>query len=91
MPYPMIQWPTFTDFRDRLIKEAGCKYLQLPASVAINEGDPNPVFYFERDFEGEVRRYVVAIPDGERLAPSTIRSICNRLGVDPAMFGLELG
>jgi hypothetical protein len=90
--YPMIQWPTFTEFRDRLVNEVGCKYIQLPGSITVDDGEPKPVFYFERDLGGgNYRRYVVAIPDDERLAPSVIRSICRLLAVDPAMFGLTLG
>lgn len=87
----MIQWPTFAEFRDRLVNEVGCKYSQLPASMSIHDSEPKPIFYFERDAGGEMRRYVVAIPDDERLAPSVIRSICRRLAVDPAMFGLTIG
>ena len=91
MAYPMIQWPTFPEFRDRLVNEFACKYIQLPASMTINDGEPKPVFYFEREFRDEVRRYVVAIPDDARLEPSVIRTICKRLGIDPAAFGLVLG
>ena len=87
----MIQAPTFADFRDRLVNEIGCKYSQLPGSMSINDGEPKPIFYFERDAGGEIRRYAVAIPDDERLTPSVIRSICARLAVDPAKFGLNLG
>ena len=92
MAYPMIQWPMFTEFRDHLVNEVGCKYSQLPGSVSVDDGEPRPIFYFERDLgDGDVRRYAVAIPDNQRLAPSVIRSICKRLAVDPAMFGLTLG
>jgi hypothetical protein len=87
----MIQWPLFTEFRDRLLNEFECKYIQLPGAITIDDGDPKPIFYFEREAGGEVRRYAVAIPDDERLAPSVIRSICRRLAVDPKAFGLVLG
>ena len=88
----MIQWPTFAEFRGRLVDEMGCKYSQLPGSISIDDGESKPIFFFERDLgSGDVRRYAVAIPDDERLAPPIIRSICKRLAVDPAGFGLTLG
>lgn len=91
MAYPMIQFPTFAEFKDRLTSEFGCEYKQLPHSLAVGDGEPQPINYFERVVGGETRRYVVFIPDDERLVPSVIRSICAALRLNPADFGLNLG
>ena len=91
MPYPMIQWPRFLEFRERLVAELDCEWKTLPDSLAIGKGEPEPVNYLERIVDGQTRRYAVFIPDNERIPPSVIRSICAQLKVDPAAFGLHLG
>ena len=91
MPYPMIPWPTFAEFRDRLVSEFQCEYKELPDSLALATNDPEPVWYFERAVGDIPRRYAVFIADDEPVPPSVIRSICARLKVDPSAFGLHLG
>ena len=91
MAYPMIKWLSFVEFRSKLISEFQCKYLELPHSLAIAGSAPEPIKYFERIVDGTPRRYAVSIADEESIPPSIIRSICARLKVDPAAFGLHLG
>jgi hypothetical protein len=91
MAYPMMPWPTFADFRARLVAEFGCTYKELPGQLSVNGCDPETVCYLERKVEDEMRRYAVVLKDDERVAPSVIRSICARLELDPRKFGLTLG
>lgn len=91
MAYPMMKWPTFAEFRQRLEAEFNCKYRELPVKLTINGGVPEPIRYFEREVEGEKRRFSIWYPDDERIAPHVIRAVCRRLGIEPAAFGLILG
>jgi len=87
----MMKFPTFGEFRAKVVAEFGAAYKQLPDSLCINDGEPEPVHYLERSSNGQVRRYAVAIRDDEKLAPSVLRSLCKRLDLDPKDFGLHLG
>lgn len=87
MPYPMMEWPRFGNFRRQLETEFGCRYID-DGKVTVN-GDR--VARLERDIDGETRRYAVYYSDEERLAPTVVRSICAHLRVDPTKFGLTLG
>ena len=87
MAYPMVQWPTFGEFRQRLERDFGCRYV-ADGQVSVN-GDP--VARLERDLNGSTRRYAVFYGDDERLAPSVVRSICAQLQVDSAAFGFPIG
>lgn len=92
MAYPMMKhWPTFSEFRAKVVEQYGGSYKQLPGSLCINDGEPGPIFYLERESGGAVRRYSVAIQDSEQLSPSVLRSLCKRLDIDPKDFGLTLG
>jgi hypothetical protein len=55
-----------------------------------NGDPPERVKYFERHINGDILQCAV-IPTAERLTPSVVRSVCARLGIDPAFFGLTLG
>lgn len=91
MAYPMVQMPTFAEFRGRLVGEFGCTYEQLPDPLIVNDGAPATVRYLKR-IVGEVPlTYSVFFDEDERLMPSAIRSICARLEIDPSAFGLTLG
>jgi len=87
----MIKWPTFSDFRARLVNDFQCTYRELPGKLSVNDSAPQTICYLQREVNGEVRRYAVALTDDERVAPSVIRSICTHLGIDTEEFGLSLG
>ena len=53
--------------------------------------DVGPIHYFQRNVNGEIRTAVVDIGEEEFVVFSVVRSICAKLGVDPKLFGLELG
>lgn len=93
MPYPMIQCPTFEEFRDRLISEFRCAYESLDNPLVNNLGIQSVVRFFEREIPDKgTKQCVVQIDnDKERILPSHIRSICRRLEIPPAAFGLTLG
>ena len=92
MAYPFAPCPSFAELKARLAKEFDCKYLQLEAQLVDPQGHQRHVFYFERTVDGETIRVVAPdLPDDEIVIYSVTRSICNRLKVDPAAFGLDLG
>jgi hypothetical protein len=86
VPYPMIPFPTFAEFRGRLEREYGCTYQELPSSV----GAPFPVRYLEREVDGKTIRCTVDIEEGTRLTPHLLRFFCRRLKLPPGDFGLHL-
>ena len=48
--------------------------------------------YFEHKMDGTTFRCEIKFSDdAERLTPSMIRYICNRLQINPRLFGLHLG
>lgn len=85
MAYPFIQWPTFGEFRARLIDEFGCEYTE------IGTVNGSAIGCLKRTIDGDDLLYGVVLEDHDRLSPTVIRSICARLGVDVAAFGLTLG
>ena len=86
MPYPFVRWPTFGELRQKLIDDFQCRYTEVSGSV-------NGRVYgtLERTVDGKTMRYAVPYSDGQRLAPSVVRSICAHLRVDGSAFGLTLG
>ena len=68
MAYPMVQAPTFGEFRQRLERDFDCRYI-ADGEVSIN-GDP--IARLERDIEGSTRRYAVTYSEDVRLAPSVV-------------------
>ncbi len=87
MAYPMVQAPTFGEFRQRLERDFDCRYI-ADGEVSIN-GDP--IARLERDIEGSTRRYAVTYSEDVRLAPSVVRSISAQLRVDSTVFGFTIG
>ena len=84
MAYPFIQWPTFGDFRQRLIDEFDCDY------DTIGTINGTAIGCLRRTIDGEDRRYGVTFDDHDRLAPTVIRSICHRLSINVKHFGFTL-
>lgn len=85
MAYPFIEWPTFGDFRQRLLDEFGCEYDE----VATVNGTEVGCLARAAD-DGTYRCYGVVYEDHERLAPSIVRSICAQLLISPKEFDLHL-
>ena len=92
MAYPFAPCPTFAEFKARLAEAFNCKYLELEGKLVDPQGNQWHVFYFERTTNGEVLRIPARdLPDTERVIYTVTRRICNRLKIDPAAFGLDLG
>ena len=91
MAYPFAPAPRFSELKAKLAAE-GCEYKSRALPVQAEDGvDLGPINYFERDVNGEIRTAVVDIAEDEFVAFSVVRSICAKLGVDPKIFGLDLG
>jgi hypothetical protein len=90
MPFPMIQWPMFAEFRGRLENEFSCEYKAISVKVVVNDGPPEQVRYIERTVDGTARRHVALYDDDERISPTEMRSICAHLEIDPSTFGLAM-
>jgi hypothetical protein len=89
LAYPFAQCPTFRELKNTLEKEFGCKFKQ---KNLVKNRDPYTICYFERIIEGNIIQCSVdSYDDEERIAFPVIRSICRRLKIDPARFGLVLG
>jgi hypothetical protein len=89
LAYPLTQCPTFSEFKYTLQKEFGCQFKQK--KILKNE-EPHTIFYFERIFDGNVIQCSIdSYDDEDRIVLPVIRSICKRLKIDPAHFGLTLG
>jgi hypothetical protein len=92
MAYPLAKVPTYAEFRGRLEKELYCKHLKADGKLKDPQGNEHDICYFEREVSGKTLR--VAAPDlkdDEHVLWSVVRSVCNRLQVDLAAFGLDIG
>jgi hypothetical protein len=90
--YPFAKAPTYAELKERLAKEFGCELHEVQGKIVDLQGIQHAVHYFERAVDG--KRYRAAAPDlkdDERVLYSTTRSLCSRLRIDPAEFGLVLG
>lgn len=84
--YPFLPGVKWSDFKATLINDHG-----VEEEVLEMDGEPL-VFIFRMD--GSTKRaYKLPIQfrDGENLMPTTVRGICEALGVDVAAFGFNLG
>lgn len=89
MAYPFAQCPTFREFKNILEKEFGCQFKQ---KNMLKNGEPYTILYFERSFDGSIIQCSIdSYNDEDRIAFPVIRSVCRRLKIDPAYFGLTLG
>ncbi|TMA72130.1 MAG: hypothetical protein E6J67_20905 [Deltaproteobacteria bacterium] len=91
MPYPMVQMPTWSDFQARLTGEFKCTFgtQKFPAGTTPLPSVP----FVARVVNGTTYRCVFDMPaaSNTRVALSVLRSICAKLRIDPAAFGLVLG
>jgi hypothetical protein len=57
-----------------------------------NHGESHSIHYLKKGTNGVARNCVIQICESDvRVTFSVIRSICARLHIDPAVFGLTLG
>lgn len=92
MPYPFTPTCTYAVLKERLENEFKCKHLKITGTIVDLKGVEHDVYYFERDFEG--KKYRAVAPDlqpTDYALHSVTRSLCARLRIDPAKFGLDLG
>ncbi len=88
MPYPFAPMPT----RDDLCAKLAPYGVTAREMAVATDGGLATVLVLERasGFSTKVHSIVYA-EKGETLTPSVVRSVCARLGIDPAIFGLHLG
>ncbi|MHB8485493.1 MAG: hypothetical protein ACYDCM_07165 [Candidatus Acidiferrales bacterium] len=92
MAYPFARMPTYAELKGRLQKEFGCKYAKAEGTLTDPQGNKHDVYYFERVVgDKTLRANAPDLKDDERVLWSVIRSLCARLKIDPAPFGLTLG
>ena len=94
MPYPFMPMPTFAEFRRTLETKAQCQSRALPkVGLRDEQGNRYPIKYLERQVDGKRVQCVVAVEDDDVLAPTMMRNICRRLGIDPKDLdiGMTLG
>lgn len=87
MAYPFVQMPTLDEFVDKALT-LGCREHSFEGRVV---GPRGPVRV--RCLKGN-RNIICVLPDidgDERLTPTVLRSLCNRLAIDVSHFGLHLG
>lgn len=91
MPYPLVQVPTFAEFKKRLADEFGCEF-KSETVQSRNNGTFFVAPYFERIVHGKQLTYSVSIEnEDDRVTLHLIRSVCRRLEMDMSAFGLNPG
>lgn len=89
MPYPLAKLPTFSEFKSKLEQEQ-CVFLDCAGHLRSPDGETYPITCIERTVDGETLTYVIVVDDPD-ITWHLVRSVCERLKIDPATFGLELG
>lgn len=90
--YPFTPTFQYAVLKERLQKEFDCKLLKLDGQIIDLKSVAHDVYYFEREVDGKKYRAVAPdLPDDEWVLYSVTRSLCARLRIDPANFGLDLG
>lgn len=92
MAYPFAKVPLYGEFKQRLEKEFGCKYLKAEGTLVGPDKREHAVYYFERILKDKtLRASAPDLNDKDYILWTVIRSLCARLEIDPAAFGLDLG
>ena len=92
MTYPFSKVPLFGEVRQTLENKFGCKYCKAEGTLKGPDGKEHEVYYFERVVKGQtLRANAPDLTDKDHVLWSVLRSICSRLQIDPAVFGLTLG
>ncbi len=86
MAYPFIKWPTLKEFVDKAKREFGAKETTVSGTLI---GPRGPVTVVALEREGKCA--VLPDDDGQRLTPTMLRSLCNRLGMSLEPFGFTIG
>jgi len=90
--YPFAKAPTYAEMKERLQNEFECKLLKVEGKIRDLQGVEHDVYFFERTLHNKTYRAVAPdLKDDDRVLYSVTRSLCNRLRIDPANFGLVLG
>jgi hypothetical protein len=88
MAYPFGSWPTWAE----IIHTLGTLGVSFKNEQIQISNKKIRAQYFEHKMDGAVIRCEVSFTDSnERLTPEMIRYICNRLQINPRLFGLHLG
>lgn len=89
----LCRWSNgYAALKERLQKEFDCKLRKVEGKIRDLRGVEYDVCYFECKFKCKFYRAAAPdLPDGEFVLHSVIRSLCARLQIDPAKFGLDLG
>jgi hypothetical protein len=91
LSYPFFPALTFKEFRAKLEKEYDCTFKASPSPIIVNNVTCT-ISYVERPVNGKILQYSINdFVDEDMVAPSVIRSVCRRLKIDTADFGLDLG
>lgn len=85
MAYPFIQWPTLKQFVDKAKGSHGAKEVGIKGALV---GPRGPVAVMALEREGKCA--VLPDDDGQRLSPTVLRSLCNRLGIPLSAFGFTI-
>ena len=86
----MAELPSFSNFRQRLEQEHGCRFCEA-GNLQCTDGQVHSIAYIERIVDGESLTYVFVIDrEGMNITWHLVRSVCARLRIDPASFGLDL-
>ena len=89
MPYPFGPWPSWAEIINTL---SGLGVRFKDEQLKINGSPPVRAQYFEHAMDGKTIRCEVSFDDvNDLVPPSMIRYICNRLRINPKLFGLHLG
>jgi hypothetical protein len=90
--YPFTPTFTYSQLSDRLQKDFACKFLKAAGNLTHPQGYEHQIYYFERVVDDKTLRAVAPdLKDDEYVFYSVARSLCARLKIDPAAFGLDLG
>ena len=83
--------PTFKEFRRRLVEEYQCDCKSLERSGVYLDGEINYVVWtILREVPGHgLIEQVVSLNDCEPMKTSQIRSLCLRLGINPAEIYID--
>jgi hypothetical protein len=88
MAYPFGQWPTWAEMIHTL-GTLGVTFKTEELQVLKRKVKAQ---YFEHKMDGVTIRCEVCFTNAdERLTPQLIRYLCNRLQINPRLFGLHLG
>lgn len=91
MSYPFFPALTFAEFKAKLKSDFDCT-VKKTSELFAQGVDSRTVTYFERTIAENTLQYSINDYSDETLvAPSILRSVCHRLKISTAGFGLDLG